>query len=75
LEMPAGPRERRLATQNTLSRQIESTKKIARLEERTHARKVDLPQSGSPRSKIVTVGVSPIKRESGWEVIMTKRTL
>ena len=39
-------------------------------EEGTHARNVDLPQSGSPRSKIVTVVASPIQLQ-GSNLVVT----
>lgn len=57
LEMPSRPRERRLGYSQS---QTFLCWDGSNLEEETYARKVDLPQSGSPRSKIVTVGASSI---------------
>ena len=65
LETPSRPRESRLVVQDILSRRPFRAGAGSNLEEGTYARKVDLPQSESPRSKIVTVGASSIQLKMG----------
>jgi hypothetical protein len=63
--MPSRPRDRRLVSQNTLTRRPFRAGVGSNQEKETYARKVDLPQSESPRSKIVTVGASSMQLKMG----------